>query len=158
MLSASRSRLAQIFTFLAAVVFLTCRGDYAEAAIFHTPSVEYPDSAKRNYSWFVQSNRAQLAIDARGDTEKFMDEESIRRYVKLRMRNFLKDYELVESQKGYKHDFMNVLVELYKYNDKVEIYTGMFAVKVESALSQGGVTEPFIMSIGLSGADTQVVG
>ena len=139
-----------------AVVFVLVQP--ATAAMFHVPSKAYPSSVKRHYSWMCKSNSAVVAISVSDDTKKFMSEEDIRRYMNLKMRNFLSAYKLTEESSGRDHDYMSVYVGLFKYNDNIDVYTGLFSVKVESALSQGDTTEPYILAVGISGSDTQVVG
>jgi len=61
-------------------------------AIIEKPSQRFPNQAKKNYGWMIESNKSNLSIAALPIMSKFITKNEMRRYIKLKMRNFIKDY------------------------------------------------------------------
>lgn len=87
----------------------------------------YIDVNKKDYGWMKETNKSKLSIDISETTSKFITEDEIRRYIKLKIRNFIKDYRFIDNKpKDNNFTFSECSIQIYKYNDKMEIYWGIF--------------------------------
>jgi hypothetical protein len=103
-----------------------------------------------SYKW-MKSLNPNLDIFITDDVKKFISKEKIERYVKLKIRNNVKDIKIVNINQRNAWLYFNI--ELFKYNEKMEIYTGMIECRLHSI--QGD--KIFTITQSLAGSDTQIV-
>jgi hypothetical protein len=148
-----KSFLIIIFIFIS--IFIFQNNVYAIAA---RPSKKYPDQAKAFYGWMIKSNISYLSsIDINKITSKFITEDEIRRYCKLKMRNFIKDYKFVDTKpKHHNYNFSGFNISLYKYNDKMEIYYGLFYFNMIPYPSFKKCGKSYVYTDSIAGSDNQI--
>ena len=131
----------------------------ANAAVVERPGTNYPNQALKSYSWLSNYKKTSFNVFVNDDAKKFMDEDSIRRYFKLKMRNFVKDIELLEDPKGIDHNYLQLTLELFKYNDKTQIYYGLISLKLDSAIAYNGSEERiYELTTSIAGSESQLIG
>ncbi len=101
------------------------------------------------YKW-MKSVKPNLDIILASSVKKFISEVEIEKYVKLKIRNNVKDLKIVTKKQS--NAWLYIYIELAKYNDNIEIYTGMIECKLSSI--QGG--KEFRITESLAGGNTQI--
>lgn len=139
------------------IVLLAVFSVSAGAAVVERPSQNYPKIALNSYSWLTDYKKTSLTLNVNDAANKFMNEDSLRRYLKLKMRNFVKDIELLEDPKGYEHNYLNLKLELFKYNDTSNIYYGLMSLKLLSAVAFDGSDEKiYELTTSIAGSESQL--
>jgi len=140
------------------VAFFILYATNINAAVMERPSKKYPDQAYKSYAWMAAYKKAELTISINDDAKNFINEDSLRRYLKLKMRNFLKEIELVENPKGLDYNYLYIQLELYKYNEKTGIHYGLISLKLDSAVDFSGNDERiYELTTSIAGSETQIV-
>jgi hypothetical protein len=90
---------------------------------------------KKEYGWMIKTNKSYLSIYVCGTTSKFITENEVRRYIKLKMRSFIKDYKFIDiipkgSDYSKDHTFTHCTTILLKYNDNLPIYYGLLTFSI----------------------------
>jgi hypothetical protein len=130
----------------------------SSAAITDRPSRSYPRVALLNYEWIHTIKTFQLIVSVSEGAESFMDSNSIENYLKLKMRNFVKEIDLIEPKDGVNGNYLYLDLQLKKYNDKNSIYTGLISLRIDSAVSWKGSSQRYQLIDELSGSDSQILG
>lgn len=144
----------KIFLFLA-LIFVSASSN---AAVVERPSQKYSKSAFNSYSWMVDYKKTLINVTVSDDAKKFMNEESLKRYFKLKMRNFVKDIELIEDIKGLDYNYLYLKLELYKYNDDTGIHYGLVSLKLDSSVDFNGTDERiYELTTSIAGSESQLV-
>ena len=140
------------------VVLLVLFSVSASAVIVERPSQKYPNQAIKSYSWLTDYKKASFSVSVNDDAKKFIDEDSLRRYFKLKMRNFVKDIELLEDPKGVDHNYLYLKLELFKYNDKTGIHYGLISLKLDSSIEFNGSDERiYELTTSIAGSESQLI-
>lgn len=130
----------------------------AGAAVVERPSQRYPDQALESYSWLTKYKKAAFNVSVSDDAKKFMNEDSLQRYFKLKMRNFVKDIELLDDPKGFEHNYLYLKLELYKYNDKTGIHYGLVSLKLDSAVAfESSNKRNYELTMSIAGSELQLI-
>jgi len=118
-------KLFLITTFIFISIFIFQNNVYA---LMFRPIYQSSDSiqVKKEYGWMIKTNKSYLTIYIGKPTSNFITEDEIRRYIKLKMRNFIKDYKFIDVEpKDRDHNYTHCSTILLKYNDILPIYYGL---------------------------------
>jgi len=112
---------------------------------------------KNNYGWMAENHTTMLSVSSRFDAKQVISENDLERYFKLKMRNFNRDLKFIdEFEKDYSNSFLSIDLELFKYNDKLNIYTGFLHMKVTPSINIKSRIDDYTYTISVSGSDTQI--
>ncbi|SCX91122.1 hypothetical protein [Desulfoluna spongiiphila] len=129
------------------------------ADVVERPNQKYPDQALKSYSWLVGYKKCTFSVFVNDDAKRFMNEESMKRYFKLKMRNFVRDVELVDNPKDNNHNYLYFNLELYRYNDKTKIYYGLVSLKLDSSVNfSGSDARIYELTTSIAGSESQLIG
>lgn len=107
----------------------------------------------------MENKKTLFNASVSDEAKRFMNEESLQRYFKLKMRNFVRNIELIEEPKGIDHNYLYLKLELYKYNDKTKIYYGLVSLKLDSAITFDGSDERiYELTTSIAGSESQLIG
>ena len=121
-----------VFIVLALLVILATN---AFSAVVERPSRKFPEMSAKQYGWLHEYQTSYLSIRVNDTASKFLSEESLRRYFKLKMRNFIKAQKITKNPEGTDINYIDLELELYKYNKTSTIYYGLISLKVDSAIN-----------------------
>lgn len=106
----------------------------------------------RYYSWMKTEKGCKLLYLPRDDSNKFITAKELKNYFKLKMRNFVRDFSIDKKiNNHYPHLICSFQTEIYQYNDKLEIYTGLLEFEI---ISHSG--KNFRITYPIAGADIQI--
>ncbi|MCG8029936.1 MAG: hypothetical protein N0E59_01960 [Candidatus Thiodiazotropha taylori] len=130
------------------------------ASIFNRPSKDDSYLALLNYSYIYEPKVIGVRIHIVGDASKFVSESSIFRYLKLKFRNFIQEYKLVEISAPdipENRNYMRIIIRQNKYNDKMDVYTGLTSMEIFPRYADTQ-HRPYQIITPESGSDTQIEG
>jgi hypothetical protein len=129
----------------------------ANAGVIERPSSKYENLAVKEYGWLHDIKETSMALSVNDTAQKFISVEALKRYLKLKTRNFIKDIEVVENAKGSNHNYLYLKLELFKYNKKSEIYFGLVSLKLDSAISwKGDGNRIYELTTSIAGSDSRL--
>jgi hypothetical protein len=108
----------------------------------------------RDYSWMKTARGCNFIYFpySSDDTKKFMPASEVKSYFKLKMRNFAKDFTFDKRINGKLPNIAcGVTTEIYQYNEKLEIFTGILEFAIHS---QSG--KNFRITHSIAGSDNQI--
>jgi hypothetical protein len=141
---------------VALMIFLISTSPYA--SVISRPSKSDSYLALLNYSYIHEPKVVGVRIFIEGDASKFVSEASIFRYLKLKFRNFIQDYSVIEltsSDVPENRNLMYITIEQHKYNDTREIYYGLTAMEVFPRFADSQ-HRPYQLIFPEAGSDTQI--
>ena len=146
-----------IFSILFLIFFTTAN---AHAAIFQNPWREGNFSYRdlEQFSWLQAFKKGNLWIGLNDTAKQFITGEAAENYFKLKMRNFIKDYN-VQTKFSTDNDmnFISLYIELYRYNDKTKIYYGLMSFRIHPSLGQKTKDiKTYEITIPLAGSENQI--
>lgn len=107
------------------------------AGVIKAPRSRYNQTYKAMdmaiYGWVNYYPEYSLDTSVNKEGLRFIGEYELERYVKLKIRSFLKDIKFVDSEdNNYSRTRNNLILDLdiYKYNDSLEIYYGLFEMEI----------------------------
>ena len=129
------------------------------AAELERPSQKYPDQALDNYGWLLDYKIAYLSTYVNDTAKKFISEDSLNRYVKLKLRNFVSDIKLTESNDDpkFKYNYLNLGLELLKYNDKQKIYYGLISFRMGHSVYRKDGSDIYKLTKAIAGSESQIL-
>ncbi|OBT07093.1 hypothetical protein A9267_14590 [Shewanella sp. UCD-FRSSP16_17] len=130
------------------------------AAVLERPSQKYPVQALKNYGWLLDYSQTSFSAYVNETGEKFISQDSLTRYVKLKIRNLvsaIKPNEKIDDFE-FKYNFMSVELELDRYNDKQKIYTGLISLRVEANIHRTNRVNLYKLTKSISGSESQILG
>lgn len=129
------------------------------AAVVERPSQKYPLISYQSYSWMTAYSKSKLDVYLSDDAKEIITEDSLRRYFKLKMRNFVKGIDLLEDPKvdAYDYNFMYLSLHLEKYNSTSGIYFGLISLSQDSSVSfEGSGGRIYLLVIPVAGSKAQI--
>ena len=155
LLSRMESNLNYIFTTIAVLLSFSLN-----AAELEVPSKKYPDQAIENFGWLHDYNELKPSIYVSDTAKKFITKETLTRYVKLKLRNFVSNLKVNENivDSGFKYNYLSVSLELDKYNDKQKIYTGLLSFRVEASINRTNRVKLYKLTKSIAGSENQMLG
>jgi hypothetical protein len=132
---------------------------FSKAAVVEKPSQTYPEQAVRNYGWMFDNKESLLSISMNDTAKKFITEESLNRYFKLKMRNFAKELKFLDEKEvsGLNYNYSYIKLEIFKYNDKTKIYYGLISLKMDSSVLWGGKPRVYELTKAIAGSEPQIL-
>lgn len=131
---------------------------YVHAITKSVPSTKYKEQDKDDYGWMKSYPTHMICTEINKTASKFITEEEFKRYSKLKVRGFIKDLKFIEENEGnerYDYNYFKIHLELYKYNDTLDIYYGLFELEIyPSVLSSTRVS--YRITTAIAGANTQI--
>lgn len=130
------------------------------AAEVERPSKEHPTLALKEYNWLLDYDQASLFIYVNKAGEKFISQDGLTRYLKLKMRNLVNAIKPNEKivDNNFNYNFLTVSLELYRYNKKQNIYTGLISLKMEANVHRTDRVGLYKLTKSISGSDKQILG
>ena len=130
------------------------------SATYNAPSQEYHGIAEREYKWMLRNNDIKVNIAVSDDAKTFFTEDSLLRYFKLKLRGFLNkkniQTEFPKNQMDYQ--YLGLKLELYKYNNKLNIYFGFIEMSLLSSIYEKGCPRMYQIIIPIAGSENQIIG
>ena len=132
---------------------------FSQAAVVEKPSQAYPEQAVRNYGWMFDIKESLLSISMNDTAKKFITEESLNRYFKLKMRNFAKELKFLDEKEvsGLNYNYSYIKLEILKYNDKTKIYYGLISLKMDSSVLWEGKPRVYELTKAIAGSEPQML-
>ena len=139
------------------LVLLLAFTSTAFGASVERPSQKYPDQAVNNYSWLTHYDRQNLSISLNENATRFISESEVERYFKLKLRNFIRDIKVIKSAEDLNYNYVEIELELFKYNDKTKINYGLLSLKLyPSVMWEKGKPEPYNLTMAIAGSEAQL--
>ena len=118
---------------------------------------DYSSITAIKYSWINDYKETTFDIYLNSTASNFITKDEVERYFKLKLRNFIKDYEIIENRStDFDFNYFNIEIELYKYNDKMNIYYGLFKFSGYPSINYKEQSMPYIITIALAGSKDQI--
>jgi len=132
---------------------------FSQAAVVERPSQSYPEQAVINYGWMFDINKSLLSISMNDVAKKFITEESLNRYFKLKMRNFAKELKFLDEKEvgDLNYNYSYIKLEIFKYNDKTKIYFGLISLKMDSSVFWEGKPRAYELTVAIAGSEPQML-
>jgi hypothetical protein len=144
----------RLFFFL--VLFIYTVG--VSATVVDRPNPKYPDSAYKNHAWLADYQKSKVFITLNENAKKFISEDSLLRYFRLKMRNFVGDFQIVDTEEtGIGYNYLSIKVELFKYNHEMKIYYGLMSLVAEGSIFADSRRTYFLVN-SIAGSDNQIKG
>lgn len=125
------------FLILSTVTFILLFGSFGNANAYTNsrPNKDktFPQLDMDDYGWMINTNlNYHFLIDVSTDVDlMFMTIEELDRYFKLKLRGFIKDFKFIEKEApNGKTNFVELILDLNKYNDKSTIHYGLLELSV----------------------------
>ena len=127
------------------------------ASVIERPTHVFEQFDESRYSWLPHYDEHLFNTHINDDAAKFISENELQRYVKLRFRNFVKDLKLKENIEHQAHNYMDVSIDLYKYNDTLDIYFGMMSFKITHSINwENSNAAPYVLAVAIAGSEKQL--
>jgi hypothetical protein len=120
------------------------------------PIFKLESYALKHHAWICLYDNSSLDVWVSAGCEEFLTEDAVERYFKLRMRNFVKDLRFVKENSGTDQNFSSLHITLGKYNDHLEISTGMIEFSSVAALDYGDYDKSYSIVKLIAGSDEQI--
>lgn len=155
LLSRMESNLNYIFTTIAVLLSFSLK-----AAELEVPFKKYPDQAIESFGWLHDNSQLKSSTYVSDTAKKFITKESLIRYVKLKLRNFVSDLKVNENivDSGFEYNYLSVSLELDRYNDKRKIYTGLLSFRVEASINRTNRVKLYKLTKSIAGSESQMLG
>ena len=129
------------------------------AAQLERPSKKYPDQAVDNYGWLLDYKLTFLSTYINDTGKKFISNDSLKRYVKLKLRNFVSGLKLKEEvgDSNFNYNYLNVELKLSKYNDKQKIYYGLISFKMAHSVYRKDGSDIYKLTKAIAGSEAQIL-
>ncbi|MFA0409396.1 hypothetical protein AB4505_14555 [Vibrio splendidus] len=69
----------------------------------------------------------------------------------------MKDLKLKDNIEHQNHNYMDVSIDLYKYNDTLKIHYGMMSIKITPSINwDSNNTVPYVLAVAIAGSEEQL--
>jgi len=118
----------------------------------------------RDYGWINAYAKTWVFTIVNETASKFMSEESMLRYLKLKMRNFVKEIRLSDSWESlglkageHDHNMLSLRLDLFQYNDNLSIYYGLLLWNSTVSIEQPEEKpKDFLLALPIAGSESQL--
>ena len=141
--------------FLIVILFVFFCFD-ANAVVWNKP-YRRADADRMNiagYSWLTKQKNMLFSVYFNGKAKQFMSEDELFRYVKLKMRNFVKEITVVGEDGKIFDSWANLNLDLYRYNEKTKIYYGFLFLEINPFLFDG---DKYQIVVAIANSESQIV-
>ncbi|MUK93770.1 hypothetical protein GNP80_15165 [Aliivibrio fischeri] len=140
------------------VILLSLMSFNSIAGIAERPSYTYPSIALDRYEWIVNSDNSLISVYLTDDAKKFISKNELERYTKLKMRNFVSAIKLINESDKYDYNYLDIKLELNKYNDQTRIYYGLISLQMYPSVSWSkGSPIPYQLTSAIAGSEAQLL-
>jgi hypothetical protein len=130
----------------------------ATAGESERPLKKYKNIDYNYYFWLYKTKKYEVTIITDEVVENFISEDELQRYIKLRMKNFAHGVELGLEYEGYEYNYILLTIDLSKYNESSEIYTGLISFKAypSATIPDQGLFNVYEIIYPIAGSDKQI--
>lgn len=122
-------KFSMLFLFTFVFIIMSYNHIYATGTS-QLPHKKYPAVDKKDYGWMKIFKNYKLYVKTNDAAKEFISDDEIRRYLKLKLRGFIKDFGLSEIEKIKDANMLGLSLLLYRYNDTSEIYYGILEINI----------------------------
>nr|PMJ86007.1 hypothetical protein BCU13_13740 [Vibrio lentus] len=127
------------------------------ASVIERPTHVFEQLDESRYGWLPHYDEHLFNTYINDNAARFISENELQRYVKLRFRNFVKDLKLKDNIEHQNHNYMDVSIDLYKYNDTLKIHYGMMSIKIAPSINwDSNNTVPYVLAVAIAGSEEQL--
>ena len=131
-----------------------------EAGDYSRPSRAYESVDLLEYRWIYENSECRMHANTNSIAESIISKITLEKYLKLKMRNFVKDISLNSTKVAtLNSNYLDLKLELYEYNDQLDIYYGLITFQLLASVnsSEAPIVDIYKLTLPIAGSDEQIV-